>query len=175
MPVYRPVGSADSPREGTGFEIPVPRYPRWSRRSPRSAIRAGETWELVSTRCRREVDSPTAYAARRGSGDAGRDGKAGSLIELERLSLDVTELNRATPPSQSVMYSYSGRRCNFSPALTPAPAQTARLGFPDRPSGFLRCPEHVPSPSQTLPKSAGTSNFSRSERRVDRTSHALIG
>jgi hypothetical protein len=34
--------------------------------------------------------------------------------------LDVTELNRATPPSQPVMYSYSGRRCNFSPALTRA-------------------------------------------------------
>jgi len=31
---------------------------------------------------------------------------------------DRIELNRATPPSQPVMYSYSGRRCNFSPALT---------------------------------------------------------
>ena len=29
--------------EGTGFEISVPRYPRWSRGSPRSAIRAEET------------------------------------------------------------------------------------------------------------------------------------
>ena len=46
----------------------------------------------------------------------------------------------------------------------------------------LRCPEHVPSPSRTLRKSAEKSNFSRSmpvflallRRRVDLTSHALI-
>src|SRR5215471_9349677 len=31
---------ADSSLEGTGFEIPVPRYPRWSRGYPRSAFRA---------------------------------------------------------------------------------------------------------------------------------------
>src|SRR5262252_8940826 len=29
--------------EGTGFEIPVPCHPQWSRGSPRSAIRAEET------------------------------------------------------------------------------------------------------------------------------------
>ena len=48
-------------------------------------------------------------------------------------------------------------------------APSSACGRPDRPSGFsrppvrvLRCPEHVPSPSRTLRKAAGTSNFSRS-------------
>ena len=31
---------ADSPLERDGFELPVPRYPRWSRLSPKCAIRA---------------------------------------------------------------------------------------------------------------------------------------
>src|SRR6516225_1423893 len=52
-----------------------------------------------------------------------RSGRESWLIDRTgKLSLDVTELNRATPPSQPVMYSYSGRRCNFSPALTPGVA-----------------------------------------------------
>src|SRR5215472_16101440 len=57
-PVFSPTGTrqlrlthrnrkfADSSLEGTGFEIPVPRYPRWSRGSPRSAIRAEETGRI---------------------------------------------------------------------------------------------------------------------------------
>src|SRR5215471_7378416 len=37
----------DRPREPrVGFEIPVPRYPRWSRGSPKSAIRAEETGRI---------------------------------------------------------------------------------------------------------------------------------
>jgi len=37
----------DRPREPrVGFEIPVPRYPRWSRGSPRSAIRAEQTGRI---------------------------------------------------------------------------------------------------------------------------------
>ena len=32
--------------EGTGFELPVPRHPQWSRGSPRSAIRAEETGRI---------------------------------------------------------------------------------------------------------------------------------
>src|SRR5262249_17870539 len=48
-----------------------------------------------------------------------RSGRESRLIDRTgKLSLDVTALNRATPPSQPVMYSYSGRRCNFSLALT---------------------------------------------------------
>src|SRR5215472_8214676 len=50
---------ADSPLERDGFELPVPRYPRWSRVSPRCAIRAEETVasEFVSTHCGRELPS----------------------------------------------------------------------------------------------------------------------
>jgi hypothetical protein len=45
---------ADSPVEGTGFEISVPRYRRWSRGSPKYAIRAEQrvASEFVSTRFR---------------------------------------------------------------------------------------------------------------------------
>src|SRR5262249_41944934 len=49
-------------------------------------------------------------------------------------------------------------------------APSSACARPDRPSGFsrppvrvLRCPEHVPSPSRTLRKSAGKPNFSRSD------------
>jgi len=48
-------------------------------------------------------------------------------------------------------------------------APSSACAGPDRPSGFsrppvrvLRCREHVPSPSRTLSKAAGKSNFSRS-------------
>src|SRR5215831_21140038 len=79
------------------------------------------------------------------------------------------------------MWELRRRRVHSSEPSSGAPAEIARQGFPDRPSGFLRCPEHVPSPSRTLPKAAGTSNFSRSrpvlallKGRVDMMSHALI-
>jgi hypothetical protein len=56
----------DSPLERDGFELPVPRYPRWSRVSPRCAIRAEETVasEFVSTHCGRELDSNSAHGDR---------------------------------------------------------------------------------------------------------------
>ena len=50
---------ADSPLEGTGFEISVPRYPRWSRGSPRCAIRADESAsEFVSIHCLERARRP---------------------------------------------------------------------------------------------------------------------
>src|SRR5215472_1146522 len=60
------------------------------------------------------------------------------------------------------MWELRRRRVHSSEPSSGAPAEIARQGFPDRPSGFLRCPEHVPSPSEPFPNAAGTSNFSRS-------------
>src|SRR6516165_8984733 len=47
----------DSPLEGHGFEISAPRYPRWSRGSPRYATLAKQrvTSEFVSTHCKGEL------------------------------------------------------------------------------------------------------------------------
>src|SRR5215467_8267057 len=42
------------------------------------------------------------------------------------------------------------------------PPDRASLRPPRPPVRVLRCPEHVPSPSRTLPKAPGKSNFSRS-------------
>ena len=48
----------------------------------------------------------------------------------------------------------------------PSDEPSSARARPDRPSGFLRCSEHVPSTSRTVPEpfpnAAGTSNFSRS-------------
>jgi hypothetical protein len=57
IPPLRERKFADSLLEGTGFEISVPRYHRWSRGCPRYAIRAQPrvASEFASTRCRGEL------------------------------------------------------------------------------------------------------------------------
>src|SRR5262249_6942435 len=57
--------------------------------------------------------------------------------------------------SYSAVTTRTGGVCIPPRRAQPAPAQTARQGFPDRPSGFsrppvrvLRCPKHVPNAAE---------------------------
>src|SRR5215831_3361070 len=75
---------SDSPPEGHGFEISVPRYLRWSRGSPRYATRAKQrvTSEFVSTHCKGELGFDFRLT--------GFDSKASSLVcRLESLRIPL--------------------------------------------------------------------------------------
>ena len=108
--------------------------------------------------------------------------------EMPKVSFDF---HTAVPPERvmAMLTDFSPNRPVVWPMLAPELYEVYRLDsdhayvkegstFPRR---IFRCPEHVPSLSQMLRKSAGKSNFSRSmpvlgppRRRVDMTSDALI-
>jgi len=75
------------------------------------------------------------------------------------------------------MWELRRRRVHSSKPSSGAPAEMARQGFPDRPSGFFKVPR---TRSEPFPNAAGTL-FSRSrpvlallKGRIDMMSHALI-
>ena len=89
-------------------------------------------------------------------------------------TLSLTSQRRTRPFARRVVFGSDdedGRRVHSSELSLRPPRSSVTA---------LRCSEHVPSPSRTLRKAAGTSHFSRSmpfwallKGRVDRTSHAL--